>query len=219
MYSRSLYGAEAAGVTQFLAAHLLLAHFVGRPRTHCMSCSPAHSASTVVLGFLRSCRSRSQSLRTSASVAGQGHRTVGESLPAEVMFFTATMQCAAPRPVPLVCVSSLLTISTASTPDGPYIELHRSVPTHHKTSRAVLETCPVRPSYGRSTSRIGRSECLYEEIYLPFGSGAQETGCTSLHGRRGAAPARNHPQAVDQPFRRITFLPLTRYENSYSACP
>ena len=39
------------------------------------------------------------------------------------------------------------------------------------------------------TSRIGRSECLYEEIYLTFGSGAQETGCTSLHGRRGAAPA------------------------------
>ena len=109
-------------------------------------------------------------------------------LPAEVMFFTATMHCAAPRPVRLVCVSSLLTGSAASTPDGPYIELHQSVPTHQNTPRAVLETCPVRPSYGRSTSRIGRSECLYEEIYLPFGSGAQETGCTSLHGRRGAAP-------------------------------
>ena len=71
--------------------------------------SPAHSASRVVLGLLRLCRSRSQSLRTSASVAGQGHRTVGESLPAEVMFFTATVHCAGPRPARLVCVSSLLT--------------------------------------------------------------------------------------------------------------
>jgi hypothetical protein len=33
------YGAEAGGVTHFSAGHLLLAHFVGRPRTHCMSCS------------------------------------------------------------------------------------------------------------------------------------------------------------------------------------
>ena len=95
----------------------------------------------------------------------------------EVMFFTATMHCAPPRPVRLVCVSSLLTVSAASTPDGPYIELHQSVPTHQNTPRAVLETCPVRPSYGRSTSRTGRSECLYEEIYLLSRSCAPETGC------------------------------------------
>ena len=168
--------------------HFSAARFGLASNTHWWRCSPAHSAWRSVLGFLRSCRSRSQSLRTSASVAGQGHRTVGESLPAEVMFFTATVHCAGPRPARLVCVSSLLTASTVSTPEGPYIELHQSVPTHQNTPRAVLETCPVRPSYGRSTSRIGRCECLYEEICLPCGSGAPGTGCTSLHGRRGAKP-------------------------------
>ena len=174
--------------------HLTAAHFVGRPRAHCMSCSPAHSACRVVLGFLRSCRSRSQSLRTSASVAGQGHRTVGESLPAEVMFFTATVHCAGPRPARLVCVSSLLTVSTVSTPEGPYIELHQSVPTHQKTSRAVLETCPVRPSYGRSTSRIGRSECLYEEIYLDRLGPVHRRPAVQAY-TDGAAPRQHKPPA------------------------
>ena len=132
---------------------------------------------------MRSCPGRSQSRRTSATVAGQGHHTVGGcAFPAEVMFFTATMHCATPRPVRLVCVSSLLTGSAASTPDGPYIELHQSVPTHQNTPRAVLETCPVRPSYGRSTSRTGQSECLYEEVYLLSRSCAPETGCKSQGG-------------------------------------
>jgi hypothetical protein len=84
-----------------------------------------------------------------------------------------------------------------------------SQPTHQKTSRAVLETCPVRPSYGRSTSRIGRSECLYEEIYLPFGSGAQETGCTSLQGRRGAAPAQTPRRPWHPPLLAFRGFPRT----------
>ena len=63
----------------------------------------------------------------------------------------------------------------------------------------VLETCPVRPSYGRSTSRIGRCECLYEEICLPCGSCAPGTGCTSLHGRYGAAPAQTTRRTCPDP--------------------
>ena len=54
------YGGGPGVVTPFLVEHFTAAHFVRRRRTRCSSCSREDCACSVVLGFLRSCRSRSQ---------------------------------------------------------------------------------------------------------------------------------------------------------------
>ena len=58
--------------------HVSVARFGLASNTHWWSCSRGRSACIGLVGFLRSCPGRSQSRRTSATVAGQGHHTVGE---------------------------------------------------------------------------------------------------------------------------------------------
>ena len=54
------YGGGPGVVTHFLVEHFTAAHFVRHRRTRCSSCSREDCACSVVLRFLRSCRSRSQ---------------------------------------------------------------------------------------------------------------------------------------------------------------
>ena len=177
-------------MTHFSAGHLLLAHFVGRPRTHCMSCSPAHSASTVVLGFLRSCRSRSQSLRTSASVAGQGHHTVGEyafllkscsslrrctARPPDRSDWSVCRVCSPARPPALRMVHISNFTSQFQHTRTHRARFSRRVPSDHRM--AVRRRGPVKVSV-----------LYYEEIHLPCGSHAPGTGCAYVPGRHGAKP-------------------------------
>ena len=75
-----LYRERTVEAWYLLVEHLTAAHFAGRPRADCTSCSPAHSASYTVLGILRSCPCLSQSHRQSTTVVARPAPTVAVAL-------------------------------------------------------------------------------------------------------------------------------------------